>query len=513
MAPGRRAHSDRRVEWVGVAAVALLHRGDPDADCRPAHPHPREAAMPVALGSKPHVAIAGGGLAGLTCAKVLADAGYPVTLVESFTNLGGRANTYLDEDGDWIEQGLHLFLGGYSEFRKLLRDIGQRPREVLYFTDYIRFERPGGPRATFGIHPLYAPLRTLRSIFANNDYLPPRAKLALLPLVAPAVLPMMVLRELFDDRSIRTWWAQVSRSKLALDRVVTPFCRAIQFTDVDEFSAYNFLGWARNTMVRPLRARLGGYRGVREQTIFQPWAADLERRGVVIRTGVAVEEILYDPGDRSISGLRLAGGETLEADLYVVALPPWVFMPMVPPALQDHPFFADIAALPTAPAISVQMWLDRVVTELDGFTLVPDSDTPVYQDQARITYPYGGGSRLSVIVSPADDLLDWDDEALANHVKAQLGEANPEIASAEIVKVVVLKHQHHLIRPLPGAMTMRPKQVTPIPNLYLAGDWTQQTFFGSQEGAVRGGKACAQAILRATGARLLPVWLPWFSWP
>jgi uncharacterized protein with NAD-binding domain and iron-sulfur cluster len=49
--------------------------------------------------------------------------------------------------------------------------------------------------------------------------------------------------------------------------------------------------------------------------------------------------------------------------------------------------------------------------------------------------------------------------------------------------------------------------------LYLAGDWTQQTFFGSQEGAVRGGKACAQAILRATGGRLLPVWLPWLSWP
>ena len=34
-------------------------------------------------------------------------------------------------------------------------------------------------------------------------------------------------------------------------------------------------------------------------------------------------------------------------------------------------------------------------------------------------------------------------------------------------------------------------------NLFLAGDWRQQDFFGSQEGAVRGGKACAREVLRA----------------
>lgn len=53
--------------------------------------------------SIPRVAIAGGGLAGLTCAKVLADAGVPVTLVEAFPRLGGRASTFRDQDGDWIE--------------------------------------------------------------------------------------------------------------------------------------------------------------------------------------------------------------------------------------------------------------------------------------------------------------------------------------------------------------------------------------------------------------------------
>jgi 15-cis-phytoene desaturase len=69
------------------------------------------------------------------------------------------------------------------------------------------------------------------------------------------------------------------------------------------------------------------------------------------------------------------------------------------------------------------------------------------------------------------------------------------------VKSKVLRHTHHLVRPLPGAMSRRPSQRTPLDNLFLAGDWTQQDFFGSQEGAVRSGLACADAVLRTFAAQ------------
>lgn len=444
----------------------------------------------------PRVAVAGGGLAGLACAKVLADAGLPVTLIERLRYLGGRASTYRDGDGDWIEQGLHLFHGAYSEFRALLRDIGRPPREILFWTDDLRFEAPNGPSATFGTNPLYAPIRTLAGVLGNNHYLGPLAKLSLLPLMAPAVLPDALLRR-FDDRTVTDWWGRTSRSTQVLERFLRPFCRAIQFTDVDQFSAYNLLGWAHQTLIRPLRARLGGYLGAREATIFQPLADYLEQRGVEIRTGVELTEIQYAADTRTITGFRLAGGEQLEADAYVVALPAWVFEPKIPAPLRDDPFFAAIAALPTAPAISLQVWFDRVVTERDGYTMVPHSHAPVWQDQSRRTYPYGQGSRISVIVSPADGMLDWTDDAISDQVMTSLRQANPAIAAATIVKRVVLKHPRHLIRPLPGAMTARPQQATPVANLFLAGDWTQQEFFGSQEGAVRGGNACGRAILEA----------------
>jgi 15-cis-phytoene desaturase len=448
--------------------------------------------------SNPRVVIAGGGLAGLACARVLADAGVAVTVLERLPYLGGRASTFRDAEGEWIEQGLHLFHGAYSQFRALLRDIGRPPREILFWTDDLRFEEPNGPSATYGTNPLYAPLRTLRGVIGNNRYLGPLAKLSLLPLIAPAVLPDALLQR-FDDRTVTEWWRRTSRVPQVLERFLRPFCRAIQFTDADQFSAYNFLGWVHQTMIRPLRARLGGYRGARDETIFQPLANYLQQRGVEIRTGVEVAEIRHSDDTRTIAGLTLVGGEQLTADAYVVALPSWVFAAKMPAALRDDPFFAAIADLPTAPAISLQVWFDRAVTERDGYTMVPHSRAPVYQDQARRTYPYGQGSRLSVIVSPADGMLDWTDDAIAEHVLSSLAQANPAIAAAKVAKRVVLKHPHHLVRPLPGAMTSRPLQVTPVANLFLAGDWTQQEFFGSQEGAVRGGNACARAVLAALG--------------
>jgi 15-cis-phytoene desaturase len=191
----------------------------------------------------------------------------------------------------------------------------------------------------------------------------------------------------------------------------------------------------------------------------------------------------------------LQGGERLEGSVYVAALPVWNLVPLVPEPLKADPFFASLAELPVAPAISVQIWFDRDVVTHERFVLVGHSEACVYQDQSRNAYPTSQGSRLSVIVSPADRLLFAPDEALVKKVLESLEKVVPAVREARVRKSVVLKHPKHLVRPLPGAMSLRPVQATPVPNFFLAGDWTQQPFFGSQEGAVRGGKACAEAIL------------------
>lgn len=451
-----------------------------------------------------HVAIAGGGLAGLTCAKVLVDAGHDVTVLEGMPYLGGRASTYRDDDGDWIEQGLHLFLGVYSELQGVLRDIGRRPDEdVLFWMDEIRVQDPEGEEARYGMNPLRAPLKTLLAAAGQNRFLGPLDKLSIAPLAAPSLLPLALLERGFDGMTIVDWWRRTRGSEEVLERVIRPVCRAIQFTDADDFSAYNFLTWLHH-VTRGLPQNLaGGYVGARDDTIFRPFGRYLTDRGATLRTRAKLERIRFDHLDfahrRRVRAFVLEGGEEITADAFVAAVPVWALVRLLPESFFEEPFFRGLKELPVAPAISVQLWFDEQVVDTPHFTLVGRTLTPVYQDQSTNAYPHARGSRLSVIVSPADELLARDDMEIVALTLTSLARVQPRIRPDLVTKRVVLKHARHLVRPLPGAMTKRPGQVTPVPNLFFAGDWTQQPFFGSQEGAVRSGKACGEKLLEICG--------------
>ena len=62
---------------------------------------------------KKKVAIIGGGLSGLACAKYLVDAGHEPVVYEARNVLGGKVSAWQDKDGDWIETGLHIFFGTF----------------------------------------------------------------------------------------------------------------------------------------------------------------------------------------------------------------------------------------------------------------------------------------------------------------------------------------------------------------------------------------------------------------
>lgn len=69
------------------------------------------------------MAVVGGGLAGLSCAKYLADAGFEPVVLEQRKLLGGKVAAWKDEDGDYIETGLHIFFGAYPNMMNLFKEL------------------------------------------------------------------------------------------------------------------------------------------------------------------------------------------------------------------------------------------------------------------------------------------------------------------------------------------------------------------------------------------------------
>ena len=73
--------------------------------------------------SQRRVVVIGGGLAGITAAVSLRDAGAAVTLLESRPRLGGAASSY-SRAGMMIDNGQHVFLRCCSSYQELLARLG-----------------------------------------------------------------------------------------------------------------------------------------------------------------------------------------------------------------------------------------------------------------------------------------------------------------------------------------------------------------------------------------------------
>ncbi len=85
-------------------------------------------AAPVALqaATSPRVVVVGGGLAGLTCAYRLSQAGIAATVYEANDRLGGRCWTRRGDfaDGQLAEHGGELIDQGHTEIRQLAQSLG-----------------------------------------------------------------------------------------------------------------------------------------------------------------------------------------------------------------------------------------------------------------------------------------------------------------------------------------------------------------------------------------------------
>ena len=114
--------------------------------------------LSLSKGDRGHVVVLGGGFAGLRAAVSLADAGRRVTVLESRNSLGGRARSFTDPaTGEVVDNGQHLFLGGYHRTLAFLDRLGTRDKIVFQKRLQVRFAEPGGAGCTLDCPPLPAP--------------------------------------------------------------------------------------------------------------------------------------------------------------------------------------------------------------------------------------------------------------------------------------------------------------------------------------------------------------------
>src|SRR5262245_27980206 len=84
------------------------------------------------------VLLVGAGLAGLTCAKVLAEAGYDVRVLEVSDAVGGRVRTDASAEGFLLDRGFQILFQAYPAARRHLEYSALRLRRFTPSAVLIR---------------------------------------------------------------------------------------------------------------------------------------------------------------------------------------------------------------------------------------------------------------------------------------------------------------------------------------------------------------------------------------
>jgi squalene-associated FAD-dependent desaturase len=452
------------------------------------------------------VVVIGGGLAGITAAIDLRDAGVDVTLLESRPRLGGAATSY-GRAGLMIDNGQHVFLRCCDRYQGLLGRLGVGELVTIQDRFDVTVLSPGGA-ARLRRDALPSPLHLVRALLQY-----PLLTLSERARVGRAALAFRFADPAspdLDKERLGSWLAARGQGDRVRRRLWDLFIVSALNIDGDEASA----GLAATV----IKTALLGARDAADIGIAQvplgrlhadATASLLARLGAQVRLGARAASIerLADGGFRvnlSRDSEADAGseiGQPIAADAVVLAVPADQAARLAASA-----GVAQAAAWPglgASPILNAHVVYDRRITDLPFAAAVDSPVQWVFDKTSQAGLP--SGQYLAVSISAADDVIDVPTAELRKLFLPALEQLFPAAARAEVNDFFVTRERRATFRQAPGSGGLRPGSATSVPGLALAGAWTSTGWPDTMEGAVRSGHEAAQELIQKLAALPSPV--------
>lgn len=429
--------------------------------------------------------VVGGGLAGISAALRLADAGVPVTLLEATRRLGGRATSHIDPDtGEPLDNCQHVTMGACTAYSSLLDRLGMS--NAVQWTTEQTWVEPGGRTSTIRASALPRPLHFAPS-FAAARFLSPLDKAAIaaaIPAIAVARRPEWARRTFLDflqhtaqpESTIRRFWSPV----------VISACNH----DVDRVSASPALKVFQTGLLAGPDAASIGVPRVPLADLYSTVESTLAASGSRVEFAQRVTAI--EPQHDGTVRVTAFSGDvaiTRETRMVVLAVPPARVLALLPSSLHHQlPALADV---PHSPIIGVHLRFDRPILSTPHAVLLDRATQWLFRKDAA-------GTRLHAVVSAAPvHLVSAPEPDITRHILADIAACIPAAADARLLWSRVIKSRQatfaatpefECLRPLPGP-------IHPGCPIALSGDYTQTDWPATMESAVRSGIMAVDAML------------------
>jgi squalene-associated FAD-dependent desaturase len=410
--------------------------------------------------------VIGGGLAGLAAALELTSDGYDVTLLEARPTLGGAVQTLPEREGDPSpppDNGQHIALGCFTAYVDFLEEIGEAGalRRLRLALPVIAED---GSMAEIGAGVLKL-LRYRHLSFGE------RLGVARTARRIGALDP-----EEHDGETFARLLRRLGQSQLAIDRFWDVFIRPALNLPSEQVSAAlgvftvqtALLGEQDASDMLLPTAPLGEMHGEAAGRV-------LAGRGATVRTNARVVSLEDDVA-------LLVDGERIEADAFVLALPP---------AESSRLLGEPAPPLEDSPIVSVHLLYDEPIL---GYPLAAllGSDAHWVFDRGRLTgHVPERGQYLTVVSSGAPELLELRGRELVDRIASGL---TNRLGRAELLWSRVSREPAATFAARPGTASLRRGPKTSRQNVVRAGAWTATGWPATMEGAIRSGRAAARAL-------------------
>ncbi|HEV2242211.1 MAG TPA: hydroxysqualene dehydroxylase HpnE [Streptosporangiaceae bacterium] len=458
------------------------------------------------------VVVIGGGLAGITAAITLREAGADVTLLEARPWLGGATSSF-SRGGLKIDTGQHVFLRCCTSYRELLARLGVTGSATLQDRFDVTVLAPGGGRARLRRSALPAPLHLGRALVGYGFLsLPERLRVGRAALALRTLDPA---RPGLDGQRLGDWLGSRGQTERARRRLWDLFIVSSLNIDGDEASVPLAATVLKTALLGDNDAADIGVPAVPLGELHgQAAAALLGRLGADVRLGTkatAVEADLAggfrvqvssgadgddgpDPDGEAApaAGARAPGTREISADGVVLAVPAGTAARLASAAgVAGADRWNDLSS---SPIVNVHVVYDRRVTRLP-FAAAVDSPVQWVFDKTR-TSGLKTGQYLAISLSAADGYVDVPAARLRERFLPALEELFPAARDARVTDFFVTRERRATFRQAPGCAALRPGAATSLPGLVLAGAWTDTGWPDTMEGAVRSGRTAAQELIQ-----------------
>lgn len=445
--------------------------------------------------------VIGGGLAGLSSAVALAEAGFRVRLLEKRPHLGGRAASYVLPGGEHVDNCQHVTLGCCTNLEDFYRRVGVANQ--IRFFDRLLFAAPDGRRGAIASVALPPPLHMAPS-FAFFPLLGLADKIAiaqaLLAIARSGGHPADLSSNVSDENITMLAWLKNHRQT---ERAIRRFWEVILVSALNENLDRIDARYGIDVFWKAFLSTRGGYRvgipRVPLGELYEGCRKALAAQGGEVQLRAGVRGFLIEEG--RIGGVEREDGSVETADYYLAAVPQDILPELLPSeVVEREPVFSGLHNLRTSPITGVHLWFDRTVMSEPFLTLLDTTTQWVFnKTQLYGSGAEGGGQYLQLVISASYSLASRSRQEIIALCLEELRAVLPATREAVLVKGTVVKEMSATFSPAPGSDRWRPAQKSPLQGLFLAGDWTSTGWPSTMEGAVRSGYLAAEAILSDVG--------------